>query len=115
MPIPMVKNNEDEATFVSRCIESIIDEYGQEKASAICYAQYENDTQGGVVGMSEEEFSRRKFEYPPLHKESMSQYMSRCMSDSTVRERKPHRPTRAGFCYCEYQNKYINNIAKGWK
>ena len=41
MPVPSREKNEDKDLFVSRCISSIIDEYGQEQASAICYTQWE--------------------------------------------------------------------------
>jgi hypothetical protein len=37
------------------------------------------------------------------------------MSDAMVREKKKDRGVRAGFCYSQYQQKYIANIAKGWK
>jgi hypothetical protein len=39
--IPDPSEGEDEQTFISRCISDIIDEYGQEQASAICYGQWE--------------------------------------------------------------------------
>lgn len=40
MPIPTPKGSEQESDFVSRCIEAIYDEYGQEQSSAICYNQW---------------------------------------------------------------------------
>jgi hypothetical protein len=39
-PIPAPSSDEDEQKYVSRCISSIIDEYGQEQAAAICYATW---------------------------------------------------------------------------
>jgi hypothetical protein len=39
-PIPSPSSDEDEQAYVSRCISSIIDEYGQEQAAAICYATW---------------------------------------------------------------------------
>jgi len=39
-PIPPPSADEDEQKYVSRCISSIIDEYGQEQAAAICYATW---------------------------------------------------------------------------
>ena len=39
-PIPSPNSDEDEQMYVSRCISSIIDEYGQEQASAICYSTW---------------------------------------------------------------------------
>jgi hypothetical protein len=88
--------------------------YTDEYAKWACSKPKSNDGQQGGVAMSEE-FGRTKFEFPPTHKEAMNEYMARCMSNAMVRERKPHRPTRAGFCYSNYQNNYINNIGKNWK
>jgi hypothetical protein len=39
--IPVPESGEEHDKYISRCISSIIDEYGQEQASAICYAQWE--------------------------------------------------------------------------
>ena len=38
--IPTPSGNEDENTFISRCVSSIIDEYGQEQALGICYSTW---------------------------------------------------------------------------
>ena len=40
MPIPNPTPKETEEEYVSRCIPSIIDEYGQEQSAAICYETY---------------------------------------------------------------------------
>ena len=40
--IPVPESGEEEDKYISRCISSIIDEYGQEQASGICYSQWEN-------------------------------------------------------------------------
>jgi hypothetical protein len=40
-PIPSPEKQEEEDKFISRCISDLIDEYGQEQASAICYGQWE--------------------------------------------------------------------------
>lgn len=40
-PIPSPEKDEEEDKYISRCISSIIDEYGQEQASAICYSNWE--------------------------------------------------------------------------
>jgi PHP family Zn ribbon phosphoesterase len=69
--------------------------------------------QGGVV--SPGSFARTKFEYPPIAKEKLNDFMGRCMSDSVVREKKKERMNRAGFCYSQYQSRYIANIGKGWR
>lgn len=39
-PVPSPSGEEDENTFVSRCISEIIDEYDQEQAAAICYSKW---------------------------------------------------------------------------
>ena len=72
----------------------------------------EESQQGGVV--SPGSFARTKFEFVPKAKEKMNDFMSRCMSDSLVKERKPSRVNRAGFCYSEYQNRYIMTIGQKW-
>jgi len=41
-PIPSPEKNEEQDKYISRCISSIVDEYGQEQASGICYGQWEN-------------------------------------------------------------------------
>jgi hypothetical protein len=90
--------------------------YTLEYSKWSCSRPKENDgQQGGVVASMSEEFARTKFEYSPNHKETMPEFMGRCMSDALVKEKKPYRPSRAGFCYSQYQNKYIANIGKGWK
>jgi hypothetical protein len=40
-PIPSPDSGEDEQKYISRCISDIIDEYGQEQAAAICYAEWD--------------------------------------------------------------------------
>lgn len=40
--IPKPESGEEQDKYISRCISSIIDEYGQEQASGICYSQWEN-------------------------------------------------------------------------
>lgn len=39
--IPTPEKDETEDKYISRCISSIIDEYGRETASAICYSNWE--------------------------------------------------------------------------
>lgn len=40
-PIPSPESDEEQDKYISRCISDIIDEYGQEQASAICYAKWD--------------------------------------------------------------------------
>jgi hypothetical protein len=89
--------------------------YTEKYAKDACSSRKPNDgQQGGVVGMSAE-FGRTKFEYPAKSKEDLNTFMGRCMGDAMVREKKKDRGVRAGFCYSQYQQKYIANIAMGWK
>lgn len=39
--IPSPEANEEEDIFIGRCISAIIDEYGSEQSTAICYSQWE--------------------------------------------------------------------------
>ena len=39
--IPAPESGEEQDKYISRCISSIIDEYGQEQALGICYSQWE--------------------------------------------------------------------------
>ena len=39
-PIPPPESGEEQDKYIGRCISSIIDEYGQEQAAAICYATW---------------------------------------------------------------------------
>jgi hypothetical protein len=39
-PIPSREGNEDENTYMSRCMKDISGEYDQDQALAICYAKY---------------------------------------------------------------------------
>lgn len=84
-------------------------------AKQACSKQKANDgQQGGVVAMSKD-FGRTKFEYPSKSKETLNEFMGRCMGDEMVREKKKDRGVRAGFCYTQYTQRYIANIAMGWK
>jgi hypothetical protein len=120
MPVPQPTSGQDEQEYISSCIREIIGEYDAEgQAYAVCKAEYdkmsveEDIQQGGVV--SPGSFGRTKFEYPAKSKESLNEFMGRCMGDSMVREKKKDRGVRAGFCYTQYQQRYIANIARGWK
>jgi hypothetical protein len=39
--IPTPESGEEEDKFISRCVSSIIDEYGQEQSLGICYGVWE--------------------------------------------------------------------------
>jgi len=40
-PIPSPNKDEQQDIYISRCVSDIVDEYGPEQASAICYGQWE--------------------------------------------------------------------------
>jgi hypothetical protein len=40
-PIPSPSSDEERDAYVSRCVSSIVDEYGQEQALAICITKYD--------------------------------------------------------------------------
>jgi hypothetical protein len=40
--IPSPESGEDKDAYISRCVSSIIDEYGQEQSLGICYSQWDN-------------------------------------------------------------------------
>ena len=99
----------------SDCIERKMSEgYNEEDAKQACSRMkpVPEDQQGGVVAQS---MARVKFEFPPKVKEKMTDFMGRCMSDAIVREKKPNRSIRGGFCWSQYQNNYIGSIGKNWK
>lgn len=111
------KESEDFATLpTTDCMEKHKSAgYTEEYAKQACSKSKENDgQQGGVVAMNEE-FGRKKFEYSPNAKETLNEFMGRCMGDEMVREKKKDRGVRAGFCYSQYQQRYIASLAKGWK
>jgi hypothetical protein len=39
--IPVPESGEEQDKYISRCVSSIIDEYGQEQSLGICYSQWE--------------------------------------------------------------------------
>lgn len=122
MPIKP-ESNETEQGFISRCMSDEKDAFPeQDQRLAVCYSYWdkqgmekevsEEAQQGGVVGQA---MARTKFEYPPKAKESMTDFMGRCMSDSMVREKKKDRVGRAQFCFRMYQDFYVMSIGKRWK
>jgi len=111
------KESEDFATLpTTDCMERHKSAgYAEMYAKQACSKPKNNDAQqGGVVNMNEE-FGRKKFEYSPNSKETLNEFMARCMGDDMVREKKKDRGVRAGFCYSQYQQRYIASLAKGWK
>ena len=96
MPIPKIKEGEDKDKFISRCISSIIDEYGQEQASAICYKQ---------VDMSESEIEE-VYVLKPRKSENRSSFLIRCSRNSKIKLQKPDLKDRSVFCLTSYNSYY---------
>lgn len=42
-PIPSPSEQEKKEEYISRCVSEIIDEYGQEQASGICYGIWDKE------------------------------------------------------------------------
>lgn len=96
MPIPKPSTGEKEQEFVSRCISSIIDEYDQSQAAAICYKTYREE-------MSEE---KEVFVLSPRKKENRGSYISRCSAHSKIKSQFPNMKERLGFCLNAFNEYY---------
>lgn len=101
MPIPERESGEDKDKFVSRCISSIIDEYGQEQASAICYNKAEEKMSKST---SKEEIE--VFVLKPRKNENRGLYLSRCGSNRKMRDQFPNNKERAIFCLTSFNSYY---------
>ena len=106
MPIPSRRKDEDKDQFVSRCISSIIDEFGQEQASAICYTKSEEKMSVSVSNEVEEIFVLK-----PKKTESRGKYLSRCSSHPKMKEQLKDMKERMGFCLNGF-NEYYKYWAK---
>ena len=96
MPIPKQNQGEDMDSFISRCVSSIIDEYGQEQASAICYKQ---------VDMSEDEIEE-VYVLKPRKSENRSSFLIRCSRNPKIKSQKPNLKDRSMFCLNSYNEYY---------
>jgi hypothetical protein len=62
MPIPNVKGNEDESTYIGRCMEAIGGEYDdQAQPLAICYGTYRKATMQSLQRPEDRVAQRLKF------------------------------------------------------
>jgi hypothetical protein len=101
MPIPQRKKDEDRDEFVSRCIKSIIDEYGQEQAAAICYTQAEEKMSVSVYKEAEEIFVLK-----PKKSENRGHYLQRCSSNRKMKEQFKDMKERMGQCLNAFNSYY---------
>ena len=98
MPIPSREKNEDKDLFVSRCIKSIIDEYGQEQAAAICYKAADEK-------MSKME-DKEVYVISPRKSENRGKYLQRCAAHPKMKEQFADRKERAIFCLTSFNEYY---------
>lgn len=96
MPIPKQNEGEDKDKFISRCISSIIDEYGQEQASAICYKQ---------VDMSEDEIEE-VYVLKPRKTENRGTYLKRCSRNGKMKSQIPDLKERLMYCMNSFNSYY---------
>ena len=101
MPIPKRESGEDKDKYVSRCISSIIDEYGQEQAAAICYTKAEEK-----MSKSEDNEVSEVFVLKPKKNENRGIYLSRCLSNSRMKSQIPNRVERGNFCLNSFNSYY---------
>jgi hypothetical protein len=101
MPIPERETGEDKDKFVSRCISSIIDEYGQEQAAAICYTKAEEK-----MSKSTPKDETEVFVLKPKKNENRGLYLSRCLSNSKMKSQMPNRIERGNFCLNSFNSYY---------
>jgi hypothetical protein len=101
MPIPKRESGEDKDKFVSRCISSIIDEYGQEQAAAICYTKSEEK-----MSKSTPKDETEVFVLKPKKNENRGLYLSRCLSNSRMKSQMPNRIERGNFCLNSFNSYY---------
>lgn len=101
MPIPSRRKDEDKDKFVSRCISEIIDEYGQEQASAICYSKSEEKMSVSVSNEVEEVFVLK-----PKKTENRGSYLSRCSAHPKMKEQTKDLKERMGQCLNAFNSYY---------
>jgi len=81
MPIPKPKDGEEEKDFIGRCVRSITDEYDQNQALGICYAQLRET-------MSKKE-KEDLFVIQPRKAENRGSYLTRCSKNNKMRQQFP--------------------------
>jgi hypothetical protein len=101
MPIPSREKGEDKDKFVSRCISEIIDEYGQEQASAICYTKSEEKMSVSVSNETEEVFVLK-----PKKTENRGRYLQRCSAHPKMKEQFKDMKDRMGQCLNAFNSYY---------
>jgi hypothetical protein len=98
MPIPKPKDGEEEKDFIGRCVRSITDEYDQNQALGICYAQLRET-------MSKKE-KEDLFVIQPRKAENRGSYLTRCSKNNKMRQQFPNMKERMGFCLNSFNSYY---------
>jgi hypothetical protein len=101
MPVPSREKNEDKDLFVSRCISSIIDEYGQEQAAAICYKAADEKMSVSVSNEVDEVFV-----LTPNKTENRGKYLQRCSAHPKMKEQFKDMKERMGQCLNAFNSYY---------
>ena len=95
MPIPTPDKGEKTDEFIPRCMKAISGEYGREQAYAICQEKVKNRS------MSEDMFVLK-----PKKAENRGAYISRCSSNSKMKEQYPNMKERLGSCMNSFNAYY---------
>jgi hypothetical protein len=98
LPIPKPEKGERTDEFLPRCIKAISGEYPSEQAYAICQNQ-----------LSKEEMSKETeevFVLTPKKAENRGAYISRCSSNSKMKQQYPNMKERLGSCMNSFNAYY---------
>jgi hypothetical protein len=93
MPIPKRNEGEDKDKFLSRCISSLMDEYDQPQASAICYEQLSVDIEEVYV-------------LKPRKNENRSSFLQRCSRNKKMKVQTPDLKSRLMDCMNSFNSYY---------
>jgi hypothetical protein len=99
MPIPNPKPEETADIYIGRCIKTIYDEYGHERATAICKSKWENKN------MKKQE-KEELFVLTPRKTENRGSYLSRCSAHTKMKEQFPNMRERMGSCLNSFNSYY---------
>jgi hypothetical protein len=98
MPLPQINPSEQETDYIGRCMAVTTKEYETEsQAYAVCKSTWDKET------MFKSEFKRKRLLYPPMKKETMIEFISRCRVDDMVKLKFPNKNERSLFCFREFK------------
>jgi hypothetical protein len=100
MPLPIPTAKETDNEFISRCASKIADEFPQmDQRLAVCYSQLKKEKMA-------KEPEKDIFILQPKKKEKRGEYLSRCASNSKMKEAHPYMKERMGFCLNSFNEYY---------